>query len=84
MAAKKLVTKVIFEIDNIQANIRNIMDSVKVAWVNAGNDPRDLNELTFYIRAEDKKAHFIGNGGTVKGSVALSNADDLSNRVKFE
>ncbi|ADU24100.1 DUF6465 family protein [Ruminococcus albus] len=82
--AKKLVTKVIFEVGDIQVNIRDVMDSVKVAWVNAGNSPDSLNELTFYIKAEDRKAYFIGNGGKVKGSVALSNADDLSNDVIFE
>ena len=41
--AKKLVTKVIFEVGDIQVNIRDVMDSVKVAWVNAGNSSDSLN-----------------------------------------
>ncbi len=84
MAAKKLMTKVIFEVGDMQINVRNIMDSVKIAWVNAGNKSKDLEELTIYVKAEDRKAYFVGNGGAVKGSVTLCNADDLSNSVKFD
>lgn len=80
----KLRTKVFFEIGDIQTNARTIIDSVKTAWLNAGHTPNELTDLTLYVKAEDKKAYFVGNNGEVTGFVVLSNANDLSSEVYFD
>lgn len=84
MTNARLRTKVFFEIEDIQINSRNIIDAVKTAWLSSGKRPVEMTDLTVYVKAEDKKAYFLGNEGTVSGYVALSNANNLSSSVYFD
>lgn len=78
-----LNTKAFFEVGDLQVDVRCIINSIKVAWINSGKTAKELKDLTLYIKAEDKKAYFVGNGGKVSGYIALSNANDLSSSVVF-
>lgn len=84
MSTAKLKTNVYFEVEDLQINVRNIINSIKSAWLAMDKKASDLKDLTIYVKAEDKKAYFVGNDCAVSGSVTLSNAMDLSDSVSFE
>lgn len=82
-AHQKDKNKYIFEVEDIQVDIRTIIDAVKSSWSDLGYDNTEMSDLTLYIKSEDKRAYFIGNDRKVSGHVELSNAIDLADAVCF-